>query len=101
MFVDGIGVKPDLAEAARWYRKAADQGDATAQYNLGVMYGTGQGVTQDYGKAYMWLDLAASRSTGDDQKQYADARTLTAQKMTSEQIAEAQRRAREWKPRSN
>jgi hypothetical protein len=46
----------------------------------------------------MWLNLAASRASGDQQKTYADARELVAKKMTPQQIAEAQRRAREWKP---
>jgi hypothetical protein len=33
-------------EAARWYRKAADQGDAGALYNLGIMFEQGLGVAQ-------------------------------------------------------
>ncbi|MDA9975969.1 hypothetical protein N9F34_03995 [Alphaproteobacteria bacterium] len=37
----------DFAEAVKWYRKAADQGFALGQYALGVMYGNGEGVTQD------------------------------------------------------
>jgi hypothetical protein len=48
----------------------------------------------------MWLSLAASRTSGDDQKKFADARELLAKKMTAQQMAEAQRRAREWKPKS-
>src|SRR5436305_1232433 len=38
----GLGVPPDHVEAARWFRKAADQGNAFAQFNLGLMYGSGQ-----------------------------------------------------------
>ncbi len=34
-------------EAVRWYRLAAEQGYVSAQTNLGVMYATGEGVTQD------------------------------------------------------
>ena len=37
----GTGVPQDPAEAARWFRRAADQGDATAQQNLGVKYANG------------------------------------------------------------
>jgi hypothetical protein len=48
----------------------------------------------------MWLNLAASRSSGDDQKKYAGARDLVGKKMTANQIAEAQRLAREWKPKN-
>jgi len=56
-------------------------------------------VPQDYVQAHMWLNLAASRVSGDDQKKYADQRDDIAKKMTAEQIAEAQRQAREWKPK--
>ena len=38
----GSGVEQDDATAVGWYRKAADQGDANAQYNLGVMYEKGR-----------------------------------------------------------
>ena len=41
-------------EAARWYRKAADQGNAAAQFNVGMMYELGQGVMQDYAEAARW-----------------------------------------------
>jgi TPR repeat protein len=96
----GRGVPQNYAEAARWYRKAADQGNASAQYNLGVMYYYGRGVPLDYVQAHMWLNLAASRASGDDLKTYADERDRAAKQMSHEQIAEAQRRAREWKPKS-
>ena len=48
----------DYAEAARWYRKAAEQGNAIAQTNLGTMYFQGQGVPQDYAEAVRWCNLA-------------------------------------------
>ena len=48
--INGQGVPQDYAEAVTWYRKAAEQGDADAQYNLGVMYAKGQGVPQDYAR---------------------------------------------------
>ena len=40
-------MRKSYAEAMKWYWLAADQGDADAQYNLGVMYVTGQGIPQD------------------------------------------------------
>src|SRR5271165_1183801 len=64
MFELGRGVTGDYAEAARWYRKAAEQGEALAQDNLGRMYEQGRGVTQDYLLAHMWHNLAAAQ--GDD-----------------------------------
>ena len=41
MYVTGVGVPQDAAEAVPWYRRAAEQGDARAQYNLGGMYREG------------------------------------------------------------
>ena len=68
------------------------QGNASAQLNLGIMYGTGQGVPQDYVSAHMWLNLAAATGGEEARK----ARERVAVSMTREQIAEAQARAREW-----
>ncbi len=48
MYDKGLGVTQDYAQAAKWYRKAAEQGHAYAQFNLGYMYRFGQGVPQDY-----------------------------------------------------
>ena len=50
-----------------WYRKAADQGIAEAQFNLGVMYRDGQGVTQDYAEAVKWFRKAADQGNADAQ----------------------------------
>ena len=44
-----------------WYGKAAEQGNAKAQYNLGLRYENGQGVAQDYGKAVEWYTKAAEQ----------------------------------------
>jgi uncharacterized protein len=55
-------VAQDYAEAVKWYRKAADQGETNAQYNLGVGYAKGRGVSQDYAQAHLWFNLAASRA---------------------------------------
>ena len=78
------------------WRLEADQGYAVAQYNLGVMYDNGGGIPQDNMEAHKWYDLAASRATGDRQKEYAEARDALAQQMASAQIAEAQQRAANW-----
>ena len=100
MYEKGQGVPQDYAEAVRWYRKAANQGNALGQFNLGVMYGKGQGVPQDYVQAHMWSNLAASRfSPGTDHAKAVKHRDIFAQLMTPAQIAEAQRLAREWKPK--
>src|SRR4029079_13396206 len=49
----------DYAQAAKWYRLAADQGFARAQYNLGRLYQTGNGVPQDLAEAVKLYRLAA------------------------------------------
>ena len=97
-YANGRGVPQDYAEAAKWYRKAADQGNAYAQSNLGWMYANGRGVPQDYVQAHMWMNLAAAHTIGDDEKRYVADRDRVAANMSSSQMAEAQRLAREWKP---
>jgi TPR repeat protein len=61
MYRNGYGVPQDYAMAVSLFQKAAEQGDADAQNNLGVMYEHGLGVPQDYVLSHMWLNLAASR----------------------------------------
>ena len=95
----GWGVAKDESEAVRWYRLAAEQGYATAQYNLGLMYDNGQGVPQDYVQAHKWINLAASRTTG-EAEDFRSMRDEVAEKMTASQVAEAQRLAREWQPKT-
>ena len=96
MYANGEGVPEDDAEAIRWYRLAAEQGNAWSQFNLGLMYANGRGVPQDDETAHVWLNLAASRSSGEDRERNVEARDAVAAQMTREQLAEAQRRAREW-----
>lgn len=47
--------------AANWFQMAAEQGDSNAQFNLGVMYELGNGVTQDINRAIRWYHLAAQQ----------------------------------------
>ena len=89
------GVPQDNEAAVSWYRKAAEQGLAEAQYNLGVMYANGEGVPQDYAAAQMWFNLAVASRNRNAMK----ARDIVAAQLTPAQIAEAQKLAREWKPK--
>ncbi len=133
MYHNGQGVPKDYQEAAKWYRQAAEQGDAEAQFNLGEMYHRGQGVPEDDGEAIRWYLLAADQgSLFSKYAQYAlgemysrvkgvkedliqahmwftlaaahrhsdatEARDKVILRMTSTQVATAQRLAREWKP---
>ena len=100
MYGEGLGVPQDYAKAVGWWRKAAEQGHATAQYNLGVAYHNGEGVPQNYAQAHMWYNLAASRfSPGEDRDKVVKNRDHVAKRMTPAQISEAQKLAREWKPK--
>ena len=94
MYDKGQGVPQDYIEAVKWYRKAAEQGYAVAQFNLGYMYNKGRGVPPDDIEAHKWYNLAAAQGNADAVKN----RDNIAKRMRSAQIAEAQKRAREWKP---
>ena len=83
----------DYATAVQLLRPLAEQGDANAQYTLGVFYDNGLGVPQDKVSAYMWLNLSAAQG----RESAAAFRDLIARGMTPAQIAEAQKLAREWK----
>ena len=61
MYSTGRGVAQDYAEAMKWYRKAADQGEAHAQTNLGYMYAQGHGVSKDDAEAVLWYRKAAEQ----------------------------------------
>ena len=61
MYAGGQGVSRDYAEAVKWFRLAAQQGNVEAQYDLGVMYTQGQGVPQDYAQSVKWFRLAAQQ----------------------------------------
>ncbi len=91
MYHGGHGVPQDYKEAIKWYRKSAEQGYSEAQNILGLMYRMGLGVTQDNVFAHMWFNIAASFANDDG----AGNRNIVAEEMTKDQIAEAQKLARE------
>lgn len=93
MYDQGTGVQVDFAEALKWYRKSAMQGYAPAMLNLGSMYKRGSGVPQDYVLAHMWYNLGAARGN----EKARNNREIIENQMTSDQIAAAQRFAREWR----
>ena len=63
----GEGVAQDKEEAVKWYRKAAEQGVAEAQFNLGVCYDNGEGVAQDKEEAVKWYRKAAEQGVAEAQ----------------------------------
>ena len=114
----GFYVAQDDAEAFRWYRRAANKiyerpGNTwihSPQYNIAAMYASGRGTAQDYVRALMWFTLAIA--FGDTKPpaplgiKLVDTSKFTALEqrdrlmalMTSAQISEAERLAREWGP---
>jgi hypothetical protein len=95
MYFNGRGVSKDYTECARWWQRAANHGYAEAQVDLGTLYDVGLGVPRDYVMSYMWYNLAAAQ--GD--RSAVEQRTALVDRMTPNQVAEAQRMAREWKPK--
>jgi len=92
MYDKGQGVIQDYKEVVKWFRLASEQGNAPAQIKLGAMYWFGQGVLQDFVMAHMYFNIAAV--SGHDRA--IKGRGIVEKKMTSSQIAEAQKLAREW-----
>ena len=64
------------------------------RFGLGLLYDDGKGIPQDYVLAHMWLNLAAAQGYEEAKKD----RDFVASHMTADQLAEAQRLARDWKP---
>ena len=62
---EGVGVEQDLSEAVKWFRLAAEQGYAPAQFNLGASYNNGEGVAENKDEAIKWFRLAAEQGDED------------------------------------
>ena len=91
-YASGEGVPRNYELAAEWWRKAAEQGNPQALHNLGSYFNRLQdGVTRDKVLAYMYYTLASESGE-------VDWRESLSKSMTPEQIAEAQKLSREWKP---
>ena len=72
---------------------AAARGDVAALFDLGVVYSTGSnGVASDFIEAHKWFNIAAARG----HEEAAFCRADVSDEMTAREIAEAQRRARQW-----
>jgi len=99
MYQYGLGVPQDYIHAASWLHQAAEQGEPTGQFLLGLLFDKGFGVPQDWVEAEVWLDLAAAQAMTPRQQDYwTRVRDAVAQKLTLNQLAEAQRRASTWVP---
>ena len=97
MYYKGRGTAQDYTKAVNWWRRAAEQDFAEALNNLGMVYGNGDGVAQDHVEAHKWFDLAAAHHPrGRKRRKSVRDRDFLVKRMTSAQVAEAERLAREW-----
>jgi TPR repeat protein len=63
LYATGRGAPQDYTQAMTWYREAAEQGNATAEFYLGALYAEGRGASQDYAQAASWYRKAADQGT--------------------------------------
>ncbi len=98
MYASGRGVPQDDVKAAQWLRRAADQGHPAAQFLLGLMVDKGHGVKQDFVEAEVLLDLAVAHAEPKQRDYWTRIRDALASKLTQAEVAEAQKRALEWRP---
>ena len=114
-----INYESDKSESAKWYRMAAEQGQRRSQLLLGIMYIDGEGVPKDLVSAYMWISLARDavkylpkedlseiekikymENTIGLEAQFVEIMTPIEKQMTTSQIAEAQKLAKDCDARN-
>ena len=61
LYAEGRGVRQDIAEATRLFRKSAEKGHADGQFALGTLFEKGVGVPQSHGEAARWYRKAAEQ----------------------------------------
>lgn len=88
---DEIAIRPDMSEALKWFTAAAEQGEIAAQSNLGDFFLNGDGVERNVVQAYKWYYLASRESP-----HLRERLSRTAEQMSVEEIAEAERLAQAW-----
>jgi TPR repeat protein len=100
MCFNGRGTARDYAAAATWFRKAAKQGHASGQFNLGLMYEKGKGVPQDYRFAAAWYRRAADQGhtaakAGAQQSQH-QAESISGKRGSPRRTSSSAQIGREW-----
>ena len=90
----GQGVKPDPAEAVKWFRASARHGHAASLARLGRIYADGVGVAKDPVQAYVWYRIAEIRKA----RGAAKARAVLGRRLTDGQRAAGEQKALAWKP---
>jgi hypothetical protein len=90
------GVAQDFAQAADWYRKAADQSHALAQFNLAMMYAQGQGVARSDAESVIWFGKAARQGDAGAQFHLGKSCHRASLRGVPEQTTEARIEAYKW-----
>jgi uncharacterized protein len=88
----GNGVPQDNVKAVKWYRLSAEQFHSDAQNNLGAMYSKGEGVEQSFVEALKWFVVSVDNGSEGGRKNI----DIVEKRMTSGQITQAKKLAREW-----
>ena len=96
MYRKGLGVTADNKKAYEWYLKSAKRGYYLGQWNLGVFLKAGRGVQEDRVEAHKWMSLAYKQRS---KESFAHWLGDLESSMTYKEIAEAKKRAKEWKRR--
>ena len=68
MYDNGRGTAENDAEAVKWFRQSAENGDLDAQCQIGIMYESGRGVERDFTEAVKWYRKSAEQGDADAQK---------------------------------
>ncbi|MEP3889052.1 MAG: peptidoglycan-binding protein [Hellea sp.] len=88
------GVEADLQAAAKWFEKAAERGVVDSQFNLGVLFESGQGLPKNVNDAFVWYSIAAAQ--GD---QFAKTRIeVLTPTLGQADLASAKARVKTFKP---
>jgi hypothetical protein len=95
IYAEGLGTGADAERAAGYLKKAADGKISAAQEQLSGLFASGTGVEQDYIEAHKWANIAAASGS----ETAAEQRDILANLMTADQVAAAQRRARDFMAR--
>jgi len=94
LYAHGQIVPQDDGQARQWLQLAGEKGKFKAQYIIGMMLANGQGITKDYVLAHMWYNLSNLQGNVGATNQISALETS----MSLEQIEQAQKMVREWKP---
>jgi TPR repeat protein len=92
LYADDKGTPQDYKQAVYWFSKAAEQGYADSQYNLGLFLYVGKGTPKDNVMAYVWWNIAAAQGDKNAEKN----RGIIEGEMAPNQIAEAQKLSKEY-----